>query len=360
MCPLRTGLPLSAILAVLMLSSGPGRFKASEESDTPVPVETLVASFDVNATAVAFSPDGKRLAAAAGKSIRLFSVKGDKQTRTFDGHQLEVGALAFSPDGKTLGSVACSTDRPGPAEVKLWNLADGKLLLDVAEKEHRSDGDGANPHPFASFSRDGSLFVYPGKNRTLILWDVEKKQPREVIDVTLIPSAVAFSPDGKTMAFGDNTGEFHGGLWFRPLDDKPTLRTGPRHLLFSGILAIEYTRGGKEILIGHNGRFQAVYRLPATSDPDLKDESRGLLFRWPALSDQAVGGRIEALAFSPGGRLVAVRTGETAEVWNTETKKQVAAFSEAAGPLAFSSDGSLLATGRKNGSLAVVTMKPDE
>jgi WD40 repeat protein len=73
-------------------------------------------------TAVAFSPDGTRLAVGFGRgeaSVRLFDVAseaGDREVARID--WVDAGSLAFSPDGRRLlvaGSCLCT-----------WNPADGK------------------------------------------------------------------------------------------------------------------------------------------------------------------------------------------------------------------------------------------
>jgi WD40 repeat protein len=60
----------------------------------------------VNPTCVAFSPNGKRVAAAdaATDLLRLFDVSTGKPTEEFHGFDQRVGACAFSPDGQRLAA----------------------------------------------------------------------------------------------------------------------------------------------------------------------------------------------------------------------------------------------------------------
>jgi len=69
-----------------------------------------------------FSPDRKTIASGREKSITLFDAATGKEIRRFLGHSHAVTALAFSPDGKRLASG--SQDK----SVVLWDLATGKIL----------------------------------------------------------------------------------------------------------------------------------------------------------------------------------------------------------------------------------------
>ena len=71
-----------------------------------------------------FSPDGKNLLAASGdKIVHIFDAKGSGQ-RKLQGHNDWVYSIAVSLDSKTVASGSWD------GEVKLWNLADGKLSED--------------------------------------------------------------------------------------------------------------------------------------------------------------------------------------------------------------------------------------
>src|SRR5205085_3679277 len=76
---------------------------------------------------VAFSPDGKALAAAVGRVVRVWDVEEGKPLAVCSGHAAPVGRVAFSPDGKTLATA--SADR----SVRLWEAGSGKAV-------HRFEG----------------------------------------------------------------------------------------------------------------------------------------------------------------------------------------------------------------------------
>ncbi|HKI18563.1 MAG TPA: c-type cytochrome domain-containing protein [Isosphaeraceae bacterium] len=72
-----------------------------------------------------YAPDGKNLlACGADKNVAVFTDKGS-QVRRMAGHQDWIYSLAVSRDGRTVASGGWD------GEVRLWNLADGKLLRTI-------------------------------------------------------------------------------------------------------------------------------------------------------------------------------------------------------------------------------------
>ncbi len=115
--------------------------------------------------AVAFSPDGTRLAVAGGPSGRYGEIKiwdvtatSPKLVSTIQGHRDAILAIAFSPDGATLASA--SYDKL----IKLWTVADGKVIATL--REH-SDAVYA-----VAFMPGGTQLVSAAGDRTVKIWNV--------------------------------------------------------------------------------------------------------------------------------------------------------------------------------------------
>ncbi len=66
---------------------------------------------------VRFSPDGRRLAVVKNRTVEVWSLDTRQVVHTLTGQGRAIGALAFSPDGTRLAA----------ASGEIWNLADGTL-----------------------------------------------------------------------------------------------------------------------------------------------------------------------------------------------------------------------------------------
>jgi WD40 repeat protein len=153
-------------------------------------VVTTIAGHSDCVYAVAFSPDGKTLATASyDKLIKLWDVADGKEIRTLREHVDSIYALAFTPDGKRL--VSGAADR----SVKIWDVQTGTRLYTLSDPT-----DGVNT---IALSPDGSRVAAGGLDKTIRVWKLGEKEG--AIENILIAHEdailkLAWSPDGKYIA----------------------------------------------------------------------------------------------------------------------------------------------------------------
>jgi WD40 repeat protein len=121
-------------------------------------------------TQVVFSSDGKYLAAAlADQTVRLWDAATGKEVRVLRGHTAAVYCVTFSRDGKRMASGG--VDRT----VRLWETATGQETLTL-----RGHGDSVRQ---VLFSADGARLASAADDGTIRIWDGSPWQarPSEVV-----------------------------------------------------------------------------------------------------------------------------------------------------------------------------------
>lgn len=139
--------------------------------------------------ALAFSPDGQRLAiGGAERNVYLWDIAGARLIRTFPTDKTP-WHLAFSVDGATLVELGWTKD------ILVWRL-------DRDEPAQHLTRHTLDPW-WATFSPDGKVLASCGSDQTIRLWDATTLEPTAVLrghgsEVW----SIAFSPDGRTLASG--------------------------------------------------------------------------------------------------------------------------------------------------------------
>jgi eukaryotic-like serine/threonine-protein kinase len=138
---------------------------------------------------LAFRPDGRHLAVGGMDIIEIWDVAGHAKVRELGGHSKWVYGVAYSPDGRWLATGGW--DRT----IKLWDAATGEERLTIFGHEG-----------FVldlAFSPDGRTLASAGEDRSVRLWEVPSGRPIGVFHGhTGFALAIAFAPDGRELASG--------------------------------------------------------------------------------------------------------------------------------------------------------------
>jgi WD40 repeat protein len=271
-------------------------------------------------SSVAFSPDGKLVAAADSHDVsaKLWDAATRKLIARLAGKSGMLWQVAFSPDGKTLAT--------GGDGVRLWDLtALPEVLAPRAEVNVAVANSGWS---YLAFSGDGKTLAAGNHNAPATLWDSRGRQritPLPEKDRTV--QCLAFSPVGATVALCRPGGVIR--LWDRSAGHEVGKLSGQRG---EASCAVFSPRGTQLATGGIDGTVRLW---------DLSEELPRFVF--PGHSTIVLG-----LAFSPDGKTLATASEDgTVKLWHTEIGQEVGTLKLHRGPVtcaAFSPDGNTLAT----------------
>jgi WD40 repeat protein len=151
---------------------------------------------DVNA--ITFAPDGKTLASAGDDgTVRLWDLATGKETRAIrvpiKGYRMT--CVAFSPDCKAL--VSGSTDR----KIRLWECATGKLLREIATNQQFGEFDNGRKMVFSFLCAPDGRTLLAHAEGSVYRWDLATgKELRTFTPENSAGWSFALSPDGKVAA----------------------------------------------------------------------------------------------------------------------------------------------------------------
>lgn len=262
----------------------------------PEPVQAiesaLVLEVPGEASGVAFSPDGDRVAAIVpGHSLFVWDVTTGEQLLEIPGAGELVVDIAFSPDGQFLASGS------GDVGAAVWDADTGEVAMTFSD---------FSPIARVAYSQDGRYLGTAGMDGTVTLWHMESGQQTLRISAQASGSSfIAFSPDGQKMATGGGDGMTR--IW----DVTPAGSTE----LFT--------------IAAHEGKvYDVVYNPEGTKIASTGED--GLLKVWDSITGQllySLPSRADGVhfpAFSPdGGRLAAANREGGLSIWDAATGQEL-------------------------------------
>jgi uncharacterized protein with WD repeat len=260
-----------------------GCFCNAGDAQAATPKERRLLNDTANVSRVVCSPDGQFLALAGLDRIVVWDLKMGARAAVLDGHKGPVSAPAFSPDGRLLAT--------GSAEDSL-----------------------------------------------VVLWDTQTWKRLDTIKGKLVPTAIAFSPDGKFLGGG---GAFTSWVW--DLTAKRCVRLIDDHKL--RVNAVAWSPDGRSLATAH-GRF---YKPPLKHPAEVMvwDVGTGRRTFYSSVQKEEV----TSVTFSPDGRFLAAGAVDgTVRIWDVQTGEERYLFGkDLFAAFFFSRDGSQLLTGCQGG-----------
>ncbi len=158
-------------------------------------IERILSAHQNWVTSLCISPDGYTLASAGRDSLaKLWDLASGKLLHTIRTHRAQINTIAFSPDGRCLAT--------GGADRAVW--------LHILDEEENSKSvliDKKNPQGIygLQFSPDGQLLASSSLMGEVKLWNLKKRRRPQIIATEIgWSAALKFNQDGKFLAFGKN------------------------------------------------------------------------------------------------------------------------------------------------------------
>ncbi len=310
--------------------------------DEPSPVPLWPGS---SITYLAYSPDGKTLAMASNfdREVLLIDAATRQRKATLQGHSARAWSLAFAPDGRQLAAATGDWGYSATSgKVFTWNLDEPETPPAVMAT--------GIPLAFAvAYSPDGKTLAYGGWDDAITLYDLATHGIRATCrgheDAV---RSIAYSPDGRTIASAgsDRAVRLWEAATGRAIGEPfPPFRSGLSHLAFS-------PDGKLLAAVGQDAP-------KAGDDPNALDQ----VVVWDAATRKVVAtpkGHAKAVffvEFAPDGQTMATAGGlkdQSGEVklWDTATwaeRATLGGFRSWVGAVAFAPDGKTLVASADHG-----------
>jgi WD40 repeat protein len=225
---------------------------------------------------LAYSPDGKWLAGAAGKYVRLWDAASGQPGHELIGSEEPLTSVTFAPDSATVAGASLSG-----LGVWLWRVADGEPILLIPDALDGCTIESLAFHPAGRLLAVGGIdwMATGGSDGAISLWDIVERG--EVATMLGGCTALAYHPSGKRIASASL--EQTICIWDVESQELIAELTGPDN----PVTALAYNRDGTLLASGGEDRTLRIW------DDDGEE-----------LAALELDSQIHGLAFSPDGRFI--------------------------------------------------------
>jgi WD40 repeat protein len=304
---------------------------------------------------VAFTPDGAALLSAShDQTVKRTNVETGKLEWQTPGYFEQVNSVALSPDGTQLvtgsgdhrfarGRIMAEAANGEAGAVRLWDLPSGRML--------RRLGGSSEQIMAVAISTDGGLIAAGGAatdgRGVARVWDAPTGALRwSMNDHAKEVLAVAFSQDGKSIATASADGIFE----VRDSRSGQTIRKFAERK--GGTTAVAFSPDGKILYCGEAAGSARAWEI-ATGRLVHTCQTAGSKAEFFTVDRQmnSIGLTRDGATLATCGSSVNNEYVDSVKLWDTRTgqlKRDFAAEKIHGRPMAFSADGSILATGGKS------------
>ncbi len=252
---------------------------------------------------VAFSPDGRSLAAGSFDGVLTLTPSGSVVDRTEIPLNSPIGALAFLPSGDAVVTGAWD----GVVRFHYFHPGNPVLTLQYPDRVLA-----------LAISPDGSTLAVSGKGGTVQVHELPSGKIKATLEAdpeSSVVESLDFSPDGKRLAGA-------GGPTARLWDTATWKRTARQVRLAPELLCVKFSRDGRLLAISDgDGKVPHYENMPSEIvlwDVTAHSEARRL---------KGHTNGIWALAFSPDGKTLASGSmDQTIKIWDVATGRLIQAI----------------------------------
>lgn len=299
-----------------------------------IQLATKIPSGGGGVLAIAFTPDGKSVAAGGDDGIiRFWDIDKHKVIAQLEGHNGNIRSIAIDASGKYLASGG------GDTTVRVWDLTTHEELVKL-------EGHSSNILCVA-FSAAGNMLASGDENSTLNLWNWKDESVYgDPFRFSGAASSCNFSPDNNMLVAGSwdsNIYLFNAA----PDPNSPLINTG-KMSVGDVVIGVTFSPDNGMIYVANKERTVTVW--------DTKTQKSVNTF--PLYTKKANKGHkdvLMAFAVSPNGEIFATGSMDsTAMLWDAAKGTQLNILSghdNAVASIAFSPDGTMIATGSWDGTI---------